>query len=110
MMVGLEAVRGDDEGVVKAVDVERKELLLPNENQEPVRVAVEADEDVADDVLDTESIVDDRAILAATGFFILCLRRTVSEAPSRVLPFASDFSTGSSRDARSPAWCGLQRA
>ena len=102
MREGFEGTRGDDDGVVNVVEVDRKELLLPNENQEPERVTVEADEEVADDVLETESIVDDRVTRAATAFLILCLRRTVSDnTSSRALPFSSTFSAGSRRTARS---------
>ena len=77
-MVDDLGVCGDDEGVVNAVEVDRKELLLPKENQEPERVTVEAEEDVSDDVLETDSIVEDRASLTAAGCFGFTKSRTGS--------------------------------
>ena len=77
-MVDDLGVCGDDEGVVNAVEVDRKELLLPNENQEPERVTVEAEEDVSNDVLETDSIVEDRASLTAAGCFGFTKSRTGS--------------------------------
>ena len=72
MIEGFVEAWGDEDGVVNAVEVDRKELLLPNENQDPEeRVTVEAEVDVSDDVLETESAVDERAILAAAGFLSL---------------------------------------
>lgn len=73
-LIGLLVERGDDEGVVRAVVVERKELLVENENQEPERVTVEVDDelvDADDDALEIDSAVEARRALTATDFFTL---------------------------------------
>ena len=93
IVVGLLAVRGEDEGVVRVVDVERNELLLPNENQEPERVTVEMEDELVDDALETESAVDARKALAATDFFTFI---TGSGAASWPLKLFSSSLTGSS--------------
>lgn len=107
-MVGLLVERGDEEGVVRVVVVERKELLLENENQEPGRVTVEVEElvDVDDDVLEIDSAVDARRALMATDFFTFVTGSDmVSLSP---LPLSSSLG-GSRRTASSSALCLSRR-
>ena len=106
IVVGLLAVRGEDEGVVRVVDVERNELLLPNENQEPERVTVEMEDELVDDALETESAVDARKALAATDFFTFI---TGSGTASWPLKLFSSSLTGSSRIASNSACCLSRR-
>ena len=106
IVVGLFAVRGEDEGVVRVVDVERNELLLPNENQEPERVTVEMEDELLDDALETESAVDARKARAATDFFTFITGSGTASWPFK--PFSSSL-TGSSRIASSSACCLSRR-
>ena len=99
---GFVEAMGDDDGVVNAVDDESSELLLPKENQEPERVVVEADDEVVDDALDTESRVVSLTIRETTVFLALTVVWT-SES-WRSLPFSITLSAGSSRIVRSSVW------
>ena len=106
IVVGLLAVRGEDEGVVRVVDVGRNELLLPDENQEPERVTIEMEDELVNDALETESAVDARKALAATDFFTFITSSGTASWPFK--PFSSSL-TGSSRMASSSACCLSRR-
>ena len=100
-LIGLLVERGDDEGVVRAVVVERKELLVENENQEPERVTVEVDDelvDADDDALEIDSAVEARRALTATDFFTsVTASDIVSSRPLTLSPtWAGPRSTASS--------------
>ena len=96
MMDGFEGMIGEEEGVVNVVESERIELLLPKENHEPERVTVEIEEEeVEDDVLDTDSRVEVRATRETTVFFTFSVLCTSSSC--RPLPFSTALSAGSSR-------------